>query len=67
MARYQVLETSCIGDKVLQPFVAGGNPTIVEFNGEAGKNLKLLDASVKTKGVEAAGATLVLDTADDLA
>lgn len=67
MARYKVLETSFIGDKLLQPFDGEGNPTIVEFDGEPGKNLQLLDASVKTKGVEAAGATLVVDSADDLA
>ena len=66
MARYRVLVTSFIGDKLLNPTDENGNPTIIEFSGAPGENLELVDSSVKTAGVEADGGVYT-DNASDLA
>lgn len=64
MARYKVLETSFIGDKLVEPFDADGKPNIIEYAGTPGANLQLVGADVKTVGVEANGGVYTHDASD---
>lgn len=63
MARYKVLTTSFIANKLLQPLDADGKPTIVEYDGDVGSNLELVGDDVG-KGVEAPGGVYTHDVTD---
>ena len=61
MARYRVLTTSFIANKLCE------KDTIVEYSGDAADNLELVDGSVGKPGVEADGGFYQPESAADLA
>ena len=60
MARYRVLKTSFISNKLVNP------DQIIEYTGEASDNLELVGDEVGAPGVEAEGGFYQPKTVDDL-
>ena len=64
MALYQVMKTSFINDKLVDPEKADGSPNYVEYDGEPGDNLQLV-VGKQSKGTNASGTLLSEDDIED--